>query len=62
MAIASRQDDTEIVKLLLGHPQIDLYLHLVHAATRGRDEFVEMLLSHPNIDVNLQDKVSNISY
>ena len=60
---ASIEGNTEIVRLLLERPEIDVnmqdkygYTALIWASRYGREEIVKLLLERPEIDVNVQDK------
>ncbi|KAK8899206.1 hypothetical protein M9Y10_001510 [Tritrichomonas musculus] len=66
--MAVDNNDTEIVKLLLSHPNIDVNIlsksknvsetALHRAVYKGNEEIIELLLSHPKIDVNIPTKDS----
>jgi len=62
LIMASELNRKEIVRLLLGHPTIDVnlqnndgYTALIWASYNGYEGIVRLLLGHPTIDVNLQN-------
>ena len=63
LMVAIRRGHTDIVKLLLEHPEIKVNLRdnngktaLMHAAISGSYEMVSLLLEREDVEVDIQDK------